>query len=502
MGKYALLIGVSEYGNGLQPLPAAPNDVAALKKVLEDSKMAGFDEVKDIINPTHAKMAREIELWFQSREPEDLVLLFFSGHGVKDDSRELYFASRDTEKVRDSLLISTATSARFVSERIRRCKARQLILILDCCFSGAFGDLVGRDGGEIDLQDQLGAEGRVVLTSTSAVDYSFEEKETDCSIYTRYLVEGIATGAADEDGDGFITVDELHRYAGRKVEEASPVMSPKIFIPQGEGYRIRLARSPQDDPKLRYRKEAEKRASASEFSIPAKMLLMDFRREFGISDIDAEAIEREVLKPYREYEEKLERYREVLRSSTSQESLVRSRIIEDLEDLRERLQLDLRDAIQIEKQELQGQDLESYAAEIKRQQQAAETDIPWQYKERAARQLEREQRKELERQQQQEAEAERQRQADLKRQKKAPSEPQRQAKIERDSILSNETEAWNGVAAAAAAAIFFSGFLVFLYFGFADNFRSASYFALVWSLFSPIMFFLFRQLDKAGKHHE
>jgi uncharacterized caspase-like protein len=202
MGKYALLIGVDTYGEGLQPLPAASKDVAALREVLLNPQMGGFDEAKPLINPTQPEMAREIELWFQDRQPEDLVLLFFSGHGVKDDRRDLYFAAANTEKQRDLLLTSTATSARFIHDRIRACKAKYQVLILDCCFSGAFGDLVGKADGEIPLQEQLGAEGRVVLTSTSAVDYSFEEKGADLSIYTRYLVEGIATGAADEDGDG------------------------------------------------------------------------------------------------------------------------------------------------------------------------------------------------------------------------------------------------------------------------------------------------------------
>ena len=238
MGKYALLIGVGEYGEGLQPLPAAPNDVAALKDVLQNPLMGGFDEVKPVINPTQAKMAREIELWFQGRELHDLIVLFFSGHGVKDERRDLYFAARNTEKQRDRLVRSTATSARFVNDCIRSCKAKYQVIILDCCFSGAFGDMIARDDGDINLQDQLGAEGRVVLTSTSAVDYSFEEKGAKLSIYTGFLVEGIASGAADGNGDGVITPEELHHYAGRKVEAESPAMSPKIITLKDEGYRI------------------------------------------------------------------------------------------------------------------------------------------------------------------------------------------------------------------------------------------------------------------------
>ena len=121
MGKYALLIGVDTYGEGLQPLPAASKDVAALRAVLLNPLMGGFDEAKQLVNPMQPEMAREIELWFQDRQPDDLVLLFFSGHGVKDDRRDLYFAAANTEKSRDRLLTSTATSARFIHDRIRAC---------------------------------------------------------------------------------------------------------------------------------------------------------------------------------------------------------------------------------------------------------------------------------------------------------------------------------------------------------------------------------------------
>jgi hypothetical protein len=439
MGKYALLIGVDTYGEGLQPLPAASKDVAALREVLLNPKMGGFDEAKPLINPMQPEMAREIELWFQDRQPEDLVLLFFSGHGVKDDRRDLYFAAANTEKQRDRLLTSTATSARFLHDRIRACKAKYQVLILDCCFSGAFGDLVGKDDGEIPLQEQLGAEGRVVLTSTSAVDYSFEEKGADLSIYTRYLVEGIATGAADEDGDGAITAEDLHRYAGRKVQEASPAMSPKIFIPQGEGYRIRLARSPQDDPRLKYRKEAELRATAAEFTIPAKRLLMGLRAELGLSEAEADAIEAEVLKPYRDYQRKRQDYQETLHQCLERESPLSPHTINDLKDYRAHLRLKPEDVTAIEQAALNGPDLEGYAADLERQrqeqvQQQAQAQLQTEAQRRRQEQVEAERK-------QQEAKAEQKRQAKVAAQRqREEAERQKQAEAERQKRAAAENQ--------------------------------------------------------------
>lgn len=369
MGKYALLIGVDTYGEELQPLPAASKDVMALQSVLLNPQIGAFDEAKPLINPTQPDMAREIELWFQDRQPEDLVLLFFSGHGVKDDRRELYFAAANTEKQRNRLLTATAISARFIHNCIRGCKAKSQVLILDCCFSGAFGDAIARNDGAIPLEEQLGAEGRVVLASTSGVDYSFEEKGEDLSIYTRYLVEGLATGAADEEGNGWITVDALHSYAGRKVKETSPVMSPCLITLKDEGFRIPLARSPQDDPKLKYRKEAERRATGGEFTIPALRLLKNLRLELGLSTVEAEVIESEVLRPHRDYQRKRQEYQDTLCECLERESPLNQRTITDLIDYRVHLQLSPEDAAKIEQAALRGHTLEGYVLEQEHQQQ-------------------------------------------------------------------------------------------------------------------------------------
>ena len=187
MARVALLIGTGEYGQGFQKLPAAPQDVMALESVLKNADMGGF-HVDTLINPQHSEMAEKIETWFRQRTSEDLALLYISGHGVKNIQRELFFAASNTRKEREELVRATAVSARFVHECIRRSRAKRQILILDCCFAGAFGDLLVRDDGSIDITTALSAEGRVVLTSSSSTQYSFEQQDNHLSIYTKQTI--------------------------------------------------------------------------------------------------------------------------------------------------------------------------------------------------------------------------------------------------------------------------------------------------------------------------
>jgi uncharacterized caspase-like protein len=242
MVKVALLIGVSQYQSGFNQLPGTLKDVAALKQVLEDPKIGEFDQVQTLLDPDPQAMREAIEHLFLGRTKEDLVLLYFSGHGVKDDQGKLHFATPQTcQTDRGELQRSTAVPASYVHEIMASAyRVKRQVVILDCCFSGAFASDMSPKSAVVEditaeIKAQLGAEGRVVLTSSTATQYSLEQPDAEQSVYTSYLVEGLKTGAADEDRDGQISVDELHEYARDKVSEAAPAMKPQIFAVR-EGY--------------------------------------------------------------------------------------------------------------------------------------------------------------------------------------------------------------------------------------------------------------------------
>ncbi|MDF2388416.1 ABC transporter substrate-binding protein [Nostoc ellipsosporum NOK] len=309
MAKVALLIGVSEYEPGLIPLPAAINDVEAMQEVLQHPEIGGFDEVKVLVNPQRQEMEEAVETLFGGRQRDDLVLLFFSGHGIKDEEGNLYFATQNTRK---TLLKSTTVRARFVHDVMNNSRSKREVVILDCCFSGAFAEgMLARDDGFVDVKNQLGGEGRAVLTSSTSTQYSFEQPGADTSTYTRYIVEGLKTGAADRDEDGKISVDELHEYAKSKVQEAAPAMKPEIYAIK-EGYKINLAKAPIDDPELKYRREVEfwVESGKGEISDAGRDVLDELRHNLGLTSEEAVAIEDKVLEPHREYQRKLNRYKE------------------------------------------------------------------------------------------------------------------------------------------------------------------------------------------------
>jgi formylglycine-generating enzyme required for sulfatase activity len=240
--KIALLIGVSEYGAGIPPLLSALNDVEAMERVLQNPNLGNFAQVEPLLNPDTVAMRIAIQKLFRNASKEDLLLFFFSGHGITNDDNHLYLATRNTAK---DDFEATAVDANFIQTQSKNCYSKHQVLILDACYSGAFASGWHTKSIGVDIKKQLGAEGRAVLTSSGATQTSFAQEGATLSLYTQYLVEGIETGAADTDNDGNIHVQELHAYAKSRVQAVKPNMTPDIILDK-EGYNILLAYAPKN----------------------------------------------------------------------------------------------------------------------------------------------------------------------------------------------------------------------------------------------------------------
>jgi len=113
MGKLALLIGVSEYQHGLNPLPSAVKDAEAMRRVLTHLEIGNFAEgdITVLKNPQRQEMEDAIYNLFADRQKEDLLLFYFSGHGIKDDNGKLYLSTSTTRKQNDRLFKPSAVAA-------------------------------------------------------------------------------------------------------------------------------------------------------------------------------------------------------------------------------------------------------------------------------------------------------------------------------------------------------------------------------------------------------
>ncbi|MFD8492644.1 caspase family protein [Amycolatopsis sp. NPDC059657] len=227
--RLALLIATYEYQDtGLGRLTSPAHDAEALAAVLRDPRIAGF-EVTILINEPHHRVGQAIGDFYRDRRRDDLTLLYFTGHGLKDDDGRLYLAMTNT--LRDNLLF-TGLPADQVDQAMEGCLSRQKVLVLDCCYSGAFpAGRTAKADTTVHALQRFQGRGRTVLTASDATQYSFEgdqpHGQAAQSVFTRYLVAGLRDGSADLDGDGDITLDELYSYVHDRVVEEMPQQRPK-----------------------------------------------------------------------------------------------------------------------------------------------------------------------------------------------------------------------------------------------------------------------------------
>ena len=139
---------------------------------------------------------------------------------------------------------------------MRDSRARSVVLLLDCCYGGAFAQGVKvRASGDVNMLDSFPQErsgrgrGRAVITASSAMEYAFEgdqladDRHRRPSVFTAALVEGLATGEADRDEDGWVSLDELYDYVFDKVREQNPHQTPGRQVElEGELYLARSRR--------------------------------------------------------------------------------------------------------------------------------------------------------------------------------------------------------------------------------------------------------------------
>jgi TIR domain/Caspase domain len=247
-GKFALIIGNSHYEDAsLGRLKAPDVDVQGLEEVLKAPDVGHFDEVITLLNESGASVRKAVARFYDQRHRDDLLLLYFSGHGVKDEQGHLYLALRDTES---KLLAGTAIETAFISGRMDRSFSKRQLLVLDCCHSGAFAHgtkaAQGVSVGTAEAFEGTGL-GRVILTATDSTQYAWEGDQVigdaPNSLFTHFLIKGLKTGAADRNEDGVVTVDELYDYVREQVVNSTPRQTPHKWTYQQQG-EIVLAQNP------------------------------------------------------------------------------------------------------------------------------------------------------------------------------------------------------------------------------------------------------------------
>jgi len=270
-GKFALIIGNNEFeDSSLACLVSPASEARALADILKDPEIGGFDDVTALVNEPEVRVRRGIASLFARKKPDDLLLLYFSTHGLLDENGLLFLATRDTQR---DLLDATSVEAAFVTKVMNNSLSRRQVLILDCCHSGAFArGTKGALGASVSTAAAFEGNGfgRWVLTATDSTQYAWDGDkvvgggDSPSSVFTRHLIEGLRTGAADDDDDGQISLDELYEYVYRQVLSETPQQTPGKWSYKQQG-NLAIARNPYPGRKIASLPDQLQKALESDF---------------------------------------------------------------------------------------------------------------------------------------------------------------------------------------------------------------------------------------------
>jgi hypothetical protein len=232
--KYAVIVGISKYkngGSGLANLKYASRDASAFRDFLESPAGGSFpkENVQELLDEdaTSQKLRSALFTFLTKPRPQDLVVIYFAGHGAPDpnDSRNLYLLTYDTQPDDMGGTAFLMSDLQDVFDRI--VKAKHVITLIDSCHSyGISGERFGAKQNNLSnqyLERYASKADRAVITASDVSELSLEGEQWGGGhgVFTYFVLQGLKNAEADTNKDGTVTAGELFSYLSERVSQAT-----------------------------------------------------------------------------------------------------------------------------------------------------------------------------------------------------------------------------------------------------------------------------------------
>jgi hypothetical protein len=219
---YAIVIGIDTYRNKLPQADFASHDAKIMGDYL--TKVMGYEEenVAVLINDRAAKtdLEKYVEHWLPNRvEPGASVFIYFSGHGSPNPKTgSTYLVPYDGDP---AFIDATGYPLKRLYDRLGKLPAKEVVVMLDSCFSGAGGRSVIAKGMRplvLSAENPVLAGGKIVVLAASQGDQvSSTYHQKSHGLLTYYFLKGLQ-GDAVKNKDGTIDLAEIFDFLKPQVE--------------------------------------------------------------------------------------------------------------------------------------------------------------------------------------------------------------------------------------------------------------------------------------------
>ncbi|GKS69054.1 hypothetical protein W03_10580 [Nitrosomonas sp. PY1] len=186
--KVIVLFGIDQYTDKTIPsLENTISDAEAIGQLFADK--LGYDEIRIVKNATRADIIRTLNELALELEMNDSVVVYYAGHGfVNEKTRNGYWIPSDASAKDPATWISNTS----VSEMLGSIRSRQMVMISDSCYSGAFTREQKLDRSIQGLKpiDILGRRSVVVMSSGGDEPVA-DEGRGGHSIFAWFLMQAL-----------------------------------------------------------------------------------------------------------------------------------------------------------------------------------------------------------------------------------------------------------------------------------------------------------------------
>jgi len=219
---YALVIGIEQYRQKLPQADFAVHDARTVTDYL--TKVLGYPEenVVTLINEQASKgdFVKYIEKWLRNNvEQGGTVFVYYSGHGAPDPkTSSAYLVPYDADP---SFIDETGYSLARMYDALGKLPAKEVVVALDSCFSGAGGRSVIAKGARplvMNLQNNMVlSKNMAVLSAASGAQMSSTYDDKGHGLFTYFMLKGIKNEDVTRP-DGSIKINDLFSYLKPQVE--------------------------------------------------------------------------------------------------------------------------------------------------------------------------------------------------------------------------------------------------------------------------------------------
>ncbi|MRR18269.1 MAG: DUF2846 domain-containing protein [Deltaproteobacteria bacterium] len=238
---YALVIGIENYRQKLPRADYAAQDARLVSAYLVKTLGIPEEHVVTLLNDRALKSDFEkyFEKWLGNNvEAGGTVFVYFSGHGAPNPKTgDAYLVPYDGDP---SFIDQTGYSLKRMYDALGRLPAKEIVVALDSCFSGAGGRSVLAQGARplvMNLQKSRALpENLTVLAASSGDQISSTYKEKGHGLFTYFLLKGIKNEDVVK-ADGSLKLDDLYGYLKPQVEriarrQYNNEQTPQLFSGQ------------------------------------------------------------------------------------------------------------------------------------------------------------------------------------------------------------------------------------------------------------------------------